>query len=310
MSAKARCAAAPVKAKERWDASMRLYSFDDLRIGAGLDDLALVDVTSVLPESTPPMQRMTALIEEWPRLLASVQEAVAQGPTVSVDEVTLLAPLPAPKVVVAAPVNYRRHQREMGGDGGVYSGAEIKTIETYAGFIKASSSVIGPAQPIRLPANDRRFDHEAEVGVVIGTTTTGVTYDRALDHVFGYVPLLDITMRGAEDRSYRKSFDTFTPIGPAIVTADEIADPRDIDFRLTVNGELRQQANTRDLIYDIARLVELYSGAMTLGPGDLIASGTPQGVGEITPGDQIELTVEGVGCLKMGVKSRIEVAAV
>jgi 2-keto-4-pentenoate hydratase/2-oxohepta-3-ene-1,7-dioic acid hydratase in catechol pathway len=192
----------------------------------------------------------------------------------------------------------------MGGENGVYPGATIQAIETYAGFIKASSSVVGPDQPIRLPFPDRRFDHEAEVGVVIGAVASRVPRERAWDHVFGFVPLLDITMRGPEDRSYRKSFDTFTPIGPAIVTADEIADPADIEFELTVNGELRQRASTRDLIYDVPRLVELYSDVMTLLPGDLIATGTPDGVGEIEPGDEIVLTVGGIGRLTMAVKGR------
>jgi 2-keto-4-pentenoate hydratase/2-oxohepta-3-ene-1,7-dioic acid hydratase in catechol pathway len=118
------------------------------------------------------------------------------------------------------------------------------------------------------------------------------------------VPLLDMTLRGAEDRSYRKSFDTFTPIGPAIVTADEVGDPGALDFELTVNGELRQRANTRDLIYDVPRLVELYSEAMTLEPGDLIATGTPEGVGPIEPGDEVVLTIPAVGRLTMPVRAR------
>ena len=112
--------------------------------------------------------------------------------------------------------------------------------------------------------------------------------DDALAYVFGYVPLLDITMRGDEDRSFRKSFDTFTPIGPAIVTADDVPDPDALELVLRVNGEVRQSANTRQLIYGVAHLVELYSAAMTLEPGDLIATGTPEGVGPIVGGDRIE----------------------
>ena len=119
--------------------------------------------------------------------------------------------------------------------------------------------------------------------------------------MFGYVPLLDITMRGPEDRSYRKSFDTFTPIGPAIVTADEVSDPGAISFTLSVSGQVRQRASTRELIYDVPRLVELYSSAISLEPGDLIATGTPAGVGPIQPGDEIVLCVEGIGRLAMRV---------
>jgi 2-keto-4-pentenoate hydratase/2-oxohepta-3-ene-1,7-dioic acid hydratase in catechol pathway len=283
---------------------MRLYSLQHLRVAAGAGADSVVDVTGVLAASVPPEQRMRALIAGWPRLRRAVAAAVAAGPRIALADVTLRAPLPAPRTIAAAPVNYRRHQAEMGGENGVYPGATIQAIETYAGFIKASSSVIGPDEPIRLPFPDRRFDHEAEVGVVIGATASRVRRARAWDHVFGFVPLLDITMRGPEDRSYRKSFDSFTPIGPAIVTADEVADPADIEFELSVNGELRQRASTRDLIYDVPRLVELYSEAMTLLPGDLIATGTPEGVGEITPGDEIVLTVKGIGRLRMAVEGR------
>ena len=277
---------------------MRLYCFDDLRIGVGAGSAALVDVTSLV-DDVAPSARMAAVIAGWPRLRERFEEAATDEIVRSLSDVTLRAPLPAPRNVIAAPVNYRRHQEEMGGDAGVYAGAEIATIETYAGFVKASSSVIGPDQPIRLPFPERRFDHEAEVGVVIGPRAASVGRDRAMDHVFGYVPLLDITMRGPEDRSYRKSFDTFTPIGPAIVTADEVFDPAAIAFELTVGGELRQHANTRDLIYDIPRLVELYSAGTVLEPGDLIATGTPEGVGQIIPGDEVVLRLDGIGCLTM-----------
>lgn len=283
---------------------MRLYTFDDLRVGASSNDHGLVDVTGLLEIGTSPHQRMSSLIADWTRLREPVAAAVAGGPELSLQDVTLRAPIPSPTLVLAAPVNYRRHQREMGGPDGVYAGQPIHTIETYAGFVKASSSVIGPDEAILLPVGDRRFDHEGEVGVVIGATATGVSRYRALDYVFGYVPLLDITMRGSEDRSYRKSFDTFTPIGPAIVTADEVADPSDISFNLTVNGALRQQANTKDLIYDIPRLVEFYSNVMTLHPGDVIATGTPEGVGELTPGDEVVLTLKQIGRLRMTVQAR------
>jgi 2-keto-4-pentenoate hydratase/2-oxohepta-3-ene-1,7-dioic acid hydratase in catechol pathway len=197
----------------------------------------------------------------------------------------------------------------MGGDAGVYSGATIKDISTYAGFVKASTSIAGPDGAIEKPFPDRRMDHEAELGVVIGPRASRVGRANALDHVFGYVPLLDITLRGEEDRSYRKSFDTFTPIGPAIVTADEVADPGALDIELTVNGEPRQKANTRDLIYDVPRLIELYSEAMTLEPGDVIATGTPEGVGPLEPGDEVVLTIESVGRLTMPVRARAQAAA-
>lgn len=283
---------------------MRICCFDDLRVGviSGSGETArVVDLTALVPAGTPAAQRVTALIASWPELEPRARALEAEDDGVLLADVVLRSPQPAPGTVLAAPVNYRRHQAEMGGADGVYRDQDIKTIETYAGFVKASGSVVGPDEPIRLPLADRRFDHEAELGVVIGRRAHRVRREHALDHVFGYVPLIDVTMRGQEDRSFRKSFNTFTPIGPAIVTADEVGSPDDLELRLTVNGDMRQHATTADLIYGVARLIELYSSAITLQPGDLIATGTPEGVGPIEPGDTVELTVERVGALTMQV---------
>jgi 2-keto-4-pentenoate hydratase/2-oxohepta-3-ene-1,7-dioic acid hydratase in catechol pathway len=283
---------------------VRLYVFDDHRLGAAVGADQLVDITHVLGGHVDPLDRMSALIGGWGDLRPEVEAAIDAGRPLPLARVTLRAPQPRPRKLIAAPVNYRKHQDEMGGDAGVYSGATIKDITTYAGFVKASSSVVGPDGAIEKPFPGRRMDHEAELGVVIGRRGSQIAREDALDHVFGYVPLLDITLRGDEDRSYRKSFDTFTPLGPAIVTADEVADPGVLDIELTVNGEPRQRANTRDLIYDVPRLIELYSEAMTLEPGDVIATGTPEGVGPLEPGDEVVLTIESVGTLVMPVRAR------
>jgi 2-keto-4-pentenoate hydratase/2-oxohepta-3-ene-1,7-dioic acid hydratase in catechol pathway len=284
---------------------MRLCVFDDHRLGVVTDGECVVDVTGLVGEAVHPLDRMTALITGWDELREHVARAHASDAGPPIAQVTMRAPQPRPRLIVAAPVNYRPHQQEMGGPGGVYAGATVATIATYAGFVKASSSIIGPDRAIEVPMSDRRVDHEAELGVVIGREAAQVAAGDAADYIFGYVPLLDITLRGEEDRSFRKSFDTFTPIGPAIVTADEVGDPAKLDIELTVNGELRQRANTSELIFDIPRLVELYSSAMTLQPGDLIATGTPAGVGPIFPGDEVVLTIEGVGTLRTPVRARV-----
>jgi 2-keto-4-pentenoate hydratase/2-oxohepta-3-ene-1,7-dioic acid hydratase in catechol pathway len=283
---------------------MRLYVFDDFRLGVLAAGERLADVTGLVGPHVAPADRMTTLIERWSELAQQVAASAAGEGDAALADVRLLPPQPRPRTLIAAPVNYRRHQAEMGGSDGVYSGATIKTIETYAGFVKASSSIVGPADAIELPPGERRVDHEAELGVVIGRRTSRVAREDALDHVFGYLPLLDITIRGEQDRSFRKSFDTFTPIGPAIVTAEEIADPGQLDFELTVDGELRQRSNTRELIYDVPRLIELYSDAMTLAPGDIIATGTPEGVGPIEPGQEVVLSIPAVGRLAMPVRAR------
>ena len=287
---------------------MRLYAFDDHRLGVLSEPGRLVDITSLVGLDVASPDRMTALISGWAELGDRVRAASDTHEGAALDGAHLLAPQPRPGKIIAAPVNYRLHQQEMGGTAGVYSGVTVKTIETYAGFIKASSSIVGPHGVIELPPGDRRIDHEAELGVVIGRSARNVHRDDALEYVFGYVPLLDITMRGEEDRSFRKSFDTFTPIGPAIVTADEVGDPGELDLTLTVDGEIRQASNTREMIFDVARLIELYSGAMTLTPGDLIATGTPEGVGALEPGQQVTLEVERVGRLVMPV--RVQATAV
>jgi len=183
-----------------------------------------------------------------------------------------------------APV--RDHQAEM-------------NVETQVGalgfFLKAPSSLLDPGGTIQLPYHDRRFDQEGELALVIGRTARRVSEQDALSCVFGYTGLLDITMRGGEDRSARKSFDTFTPLGPVLVTADEFGNPDDVELRCWVSGELRQKASTRDLIWGVARLVSYASSVTTLHPGDVITTGTPAGVGPLAAGDTIRLELSGLG---------------
>ncbi|MGD6980903.1 MULTISPECIES: fumarylacetoacetate hydrolase family protein [Citricoccus] len=283
---------------------MRICIFDDQRIGALAQDGTIVDLTDLVPQNTAADERMNSLISHWEELKSTAAERVATGGGAAEGSVQLRAPQPRPRNLFAAPVNYHKHQQEMGGDAGVYTGRQIMTAEVRKGFLKAVTSIVGPDGAIELPWEDRRFDHEAEIGVIIGRTASRVSAEDALDYVFGYTPLLDITLRGEEDRSFRKSFDTFTPIGPYIVTADEVPDPERLDFWLTVNGEERQRSNTSYLIYGIARLIEVYSEVMTLQPGDIIATGTPEGVGQIVPGDTVVLTIPEVGELAMPVVAR------
>lgn len=283
---------------------MRICLFDDQRLGVLAEDSTVVDLTDLVSEHTPAHDRMNSLIAGWEAARGTVAERAAAGDGTPEAEVTLRAPQPRPVNLFAAPVNYHKHQREMGGEKGVYAGREILTAEVRKGFLKAVTSIVGPDGAIELPWEDRRFDHEAEIGVIIGKKASRVSAEDALDYVFGYTPLLDITLRGEEDRSYRKSFDTFTPIGPYIVTTDEVPDPEKLDFWLTVNGEERQRSNTSYLIYGIAKLIEVYSEVMTLQPGDIIATGTPEGVGQIVPGDTIVLTISEVGELTMPVTAR------
>jgi 2-keto-4-pentenoate hydratase/2-oxohepta-3-ene-1,7-dioic acid hydratase in catechol pathway len=219
---------------------------------------------------------------------------LAGRPHAPLSTVVLLSPLPRPGKVIGAPVNYLDHKTEM---------AVQTTIAELGLFLKAPSSVVGPGEPIRLPYTDLRTDQEGELAVVIGRTARDVPAERAADYVAGYACLLDITVRSGEDRSTRKSFDTFTPLGPWLTTADEVGDPGDLRLRCWVNGTLRQDTSTSALIYDVPQLIAYASSVMTLWPGDVIATGTPAGVGPIADGDLIVVEIERVGRLETPVSA-------
>ncbi|MCY0863798.1 MAG: fumarylacetoacetate hydrolase family protein [Sulfobacillus sp.] len=284
---------------------MKVALFDEWRVGI-VDDRGIVDITDLIPGWEPvwPFSWMLHFIQSFPRRRGEWAAALAERPAIPLENVRLRPPVPVPSKIVAAPVNYLLHQQEMGGAQGVYAGSTIKTIEDYGLFLKPPSSIAGPDDEITLPFAGRRTDHEAEVGIIIGRTVRNVTEAEADEAIFGFTGLLDLSVRGQEDRPYRKGFDGFCPIGPWIVTRDEIPDMNRIGFRLWVNGQLRQQGNTQNMIYSMRRLVALASYQTTLYPGDIIASGTPEGVGEVKPGDALQLEVDGIGVLKVAVAPR------
>lgn len=283
---------------------MRLMSFADstgrARLGV-LDNGTVRDVTDALwpgdgaagdggwagPVASPMRRLLTSGLD-----ITAVARAVTAAP--EADTRTLLPVMPDPSKIVAAPVNYRDHQAEM---------TQTVAIESMGVFLKAPSSLIAAGGEVRLPYHDRRFDQEGELGVIIGRTASDIPVGVALDYVAGYTCLLDMTMRGGEDRSVRKSFDSFTPLGPHLVTSDEVGDPSDLELRTWVGGDLRQRADLSDLIWDVPRLVHYISSVMTLHPGDVIATGTPAGVGEVTDGQRITVEISRVGRLEVSVSS-------
>lgn len=273
---------------------MRIASFDDHRIGVIIGD-EIVDVTSLLDVPPPvwPPVGMVQFIAAFASDLGPVREAAKNGPRRSLSEVRLNAPVEWPNKLLAYPANYTDHIVEM-------NSGYTSRIKGF--FLKASSSLVGPSGPIVRPAiPGASIHHEAELAIVIGRGGRSITREDAIDHIFGYSCLLDITVRGDQERVMRKSFDTFTPMGPWIVTADEIGAPDELDIVLTVNGEVRQSANTRDLLLDIPGMIEMASSAMTLHAGDVIATGTPAGVGPIEPGDVVEIRIGGVGEMRVPV---------
>jgi 2-keto-4-pentenoate hydratase/2-oxohepta-3-ene-1,7-dioic acid hydratase in catechol pathway len=281
---------------------VRFVVFDDNRLGLLREGPVVVDVSDLAGAGGgdwPPVFLLRA-IADFDRLRPPLLEALERRPGLPLDGVRLRAPVVFPTKVIAAPVNYRLHLEEMR----PLVKGELHAIERYGLFLKAPSSVVGPEATVELPFPDRRTDHEVELGVVIGRTARNVAMADAMRHVFGYTGVMDITVRGDEDRSTRKSFDTFTPVGPVLVTADEIPDPHALRLQLWVNGERRQDGNTRDMIWNVPKLVEYASHVMTLNPGDLLSTGTPDGVGPLKPGDQVTMEIAEVGRMSVKVELR------
>lgn len=285
---------------------MKLAVFDNYRVGI-VDGDMIHDITDVVPgagDETWPPNFVNRMIDDWPVLRERVEGARKHAKRIPIDAVALLPPNPGPCQIVAAPANYRKHIAEMGDLAVTPKG---KSAAQQGVFLKAPSSVTGPSRGIELPrGSKRRFDHESELAVIIGTKARNVPRDRAMQHVFGYTCLIDVTMRidgeKSEERSMRKSFDTFTPIGPWIVTADELIHPGNLETQLFVNGERRQSANTADMIVSVPELIEIASSVMTLWPGDIIATGTPEGIGAIKAGDIVAIKIEGIGEMHVPVR--------
>jgi 2-keto-4-pentenoate hydratase/2-oxohepta-3-ene-1,7-dioic acid hydratase in catechol pathway len=272
---------------------MRFMSFQDPegepRLGVALDGV-MHDIThAVLAGRTTELSPMRHVLARGTDL-RELAAAAASSPVARIAHA--LPVVPDPTKIVAAPVNYRDHQQEMTTDAAV-DGLGV--------FLKAPSSVIGDGGTVRLPYTDRRFDQEGELAVIIGRTASHVAADAALDYVAGYTCLLDMTMRGGEDRSIRKSFDTFTPTGPSLVTPDEAGPVEEMELHTWVGGELRQRADLRDLIWNVPRLIEYVSSAMVLYPGDVIATGTPAGVGQVLDGQEVAVEITNLGRLTVSV---------
>lgn len=272
---------------------MKLTTFNGSRLGI-VENQEIVDITDSVGIPAGAGGPLLALIEAGTTVEELTAMDFSTAPRIPLAEAQIGAPLPRPHKVVGAPVNYVDHQIEM---------SEQKTIGDYGVFLKAPSSVTGQGGSIDLPYLDKRTDQEGELGVVIGKRARRVSVEGALDYVFGYMPVLDITVRSTEDRSTRKSFRTFTPTGPYVVTADEAGDPDDLELKCWVGGELRQQVNTRELIFSIAEVIAYASHVMDLEPGDIIASGTPAGVGPLTDGDEVVVEIEKLGRLSLTVST-------
>jgi len=285
---------------------MRLCRFDDNRLGI-VDGESVRDVTSaldVLPQVRYPLPRHDPLIAHLPQVLARARSLATSTAPLPVAERMFLSPVASPGKLVAAPVNYHAHLDEVRADKALHQNnpAHTVTIHTAGLFLKATSSLVGPGEGVVIRKPDRRTDHEVELAVVIGKEGSNIPRADAMEYIAGYTIGLDITIRGSEDRSFRKSVDTHSVLGPWLVTADEISDPGDLDLEIAVNGEQRQKSNTSRLILGVPELIELASSFYTLYPGDVIFTGTPEGVSPIEAGDEIVATIEQIGTMRVRVR--------
>lgn len=236
------------------------------------------------------------------RTSAEAQAQLSGAARFPLAEVTFNSPVARPGKVLAAPINYKLHIEEMRNNGQSY-GHIITDIRKAGIFLKASSSVVGASQGVAQRFLDRRTDHEIELCVVIGRLANCVSKEEALSYVAGYCLGLDMTIRGPEDRSFRKSIDSYTVLGPWVVTADEGIDPTQVEIQIDVNGQMRQHSSTSDMVMNVAELIEFASTFYTLEPGDVLMTGTPQGVGPVRPDDVMLAKGSGLGEMTVHVRA-------
>ena len=227
--------------------------------------------------------------------------------TLSLDDVTVLAPVLTPPKIICLGLNYKDHVEEHGKD----------TPDEPILFMKPRTAVIGPNHAIIRPKMVKQLDYEAELAIVIGEKGKNIPVSEAKKHIFGYTAFNDVSARDIQfkDKQWTrsKSFDTFAPMGPCITTANQVEDPNDLRVRTRVNGELRQDSSTKNMVFNVYEIIHHLSQAMTLEPGDVIATGTPAGVGVfmkpkprfLSPGDLVEVEIEKIGILSNTVSKEV-----
>jgi 2-keto-4-pentenoate hydratase/2-oxohepta-3-ene-1,7-dioic acid hydratase in catechol pathway len=283
---------------------MRFVAFKDrrdsekYRVGILSADDEIIDFTHLVSDDELRPEAVLGCYDLATGLLERVRAELPNLPVVGVSSIHLTSPIPRPGKIVCIGLNYRDHAEE--------SGMAIPASPII--FSKFGTCVIGSGDAIRIPGGSTQVDYEAELAVVIGRTAKNVAAADAMDHVFGYTNFNDVSARDfqfADGQWQRgKSCDTFAPMGPFVATADEIGDPHQLNIRFRLNGETLQDSNTCQLIFRIPELIEFLSSAITLEPGDVIATGTPPGVGfarkppiYMKPGDVAEVEIDGLGVL-------------
>ena len=285
---------------------MKICRFDDDRIGLVQEDKSVLDVTGaldVLPLMKWPVPLGDAFILNLETLTSEMQRLAADAPSVSLSEITLKSHVANPSKIIGAPINYQKHIDESVTDDGIVSSRPISHISDWGMFLKANSALVGSGEGVALRFTEARNDHEMELAVIIGKKGTNISIEEARSYIAGYSIGLDMTTLGKELQSFRKSADTYAVLGPWLVTADEIPDPNNLDLKISVNGEVRQNSNTQELVYNVEKLIEYTSERYTLYPGDIIMTGTPDGVGPVDPGDVMTCELEGIGIMDVKVQA-------
>jgi 2-keto-4-pentenoate hydratase/2-oxohepta-3-ene-1,7-dioic acid hydratase in catechol pathway len=290
---------------------VKLALFDDWRLGVVFpEESVVVDVTPALPWQHDPDPvgngSWIRLCRDFRSLRPRLLEMAASGVRRPLPEVRLRPAALNPTKIIACASNYAAHVAEMQTVLPEQTAGSGRWMLDFDIFLKAPSSLCGPGDAVLIPpdliGSEVAVHHESELTIVIGTGGRNIPESQAENHILGYMPGIDVTARGPGDRSRRKSYDTFTPVGAWLTTADEIADPHDIDIRLSVHGEIRQSVNTSMMITRIPQIVAHASRIMRLEPGDLIMTGAPPGVGPIRPGDVMEVSMSGLSQLRIPVE--------
>ena len=284
---------------------MRICWFNDNRLGL-VQDGRVYDVSAALkalPAPTYPAPKGDPLITHLDRMRPEIEAAAKGAQSYAIKDVRFLSPVQSPTKVIGTPTNYAAHVAEAKEQVADFKGRYTGSIEEQGLFLKANSSLIGPSEGVVPRFPDRRTDHEMELGVIIGRKVSNISEADALGCIAGYALALDMVVRGTEDRSFRKSVDTYSVLGPWMVTADEVKDPQNLSFSLAVNGEIKQKSNTSKMIMGIARQIAWGSTFYTLWPGDIIMTGTCEGVSRVKPGDTMHCVIDGIGEMDVAIRA-------
>ncbi len=282
---------------------MRLVLYgEEFRLGLLSGDRVIdaSSVTDAIPHNTP-QQMISKLIGGFDNYRSALEDILAKGGGVPVSDLRLRAPVPRPARLVCMAGNYMEN-------------GTLEKANPLSAFNKSSSSIIGDSDTVILPDFDPRiFEHEAELAIVIGKKAERISEEEAYEYIFGYTNFIDVSHRGRDDDGKRhnffdgKSFDTFGPLGPAIITADEIDDPQNLPIKLWVQGDLRQDYNTNDMGHTIKQTLAWVTWVTTLQPGDIVACGTNhRGLGPVQDGDKVEVEVSNFGKLTVSVRDDLK----